>query len=74
LTEHPGIVQRRGTALEAATIRQDAASAKHRRAMQATRREGVRARLLGYLEALLQAELEDREQRLIERRINVSKH
>jgi hypothetical protein len=32
------------------------------------------ARLLGYLEALLQAELEDREQRLIERRINVSKH
>ena len=62
------------TALEAATIRQQCkvlhlpsvAAQCTQLAEQAARERRTH---LGYLEALLQAELEDREQRLIERRV-----
>ena len=62
------------TALEAATIRQQCKVLRLPSvAAQCTQlaEQAVRERRthLGYLEALLQAELEDREQRLIERRI-----
>jgi DNA replication protein DnaC len=63
------------TALEAATIRQQCKMLRLPSiAAQCTQlaEQAVRERRthLGYLEALLQAELEDREQRLIERRIH----
>ena len=63
------------TALEAATIRQQCKVLRLPSiAAQCTQlaEQAVRERRthLGYLEALLQAELEDREQRLIERRIH----
>jgi DNA replication protein DnaC len=63
-----------GTALEAATIRQQCKvlhlpSVAAQCAQLAEQAVRERRTDLGYLEALLQTELEDREQRLIERRI-----
>src|ERR1700683_1273616 len=69
-----GIMNAESAALEAATIRQQCKVLRLPSiAAQCTQlaEQAVRERRthLGYLEALLQAELEDREQRLIERRI-----